>query len=138
MTPKMRSLVSGEEGCSEGSAAWSDGDCGNNEHADSNSNVAKTHCITAMTDAKGHQLQGYWKRMEILFLDQFSVMGGAQICLLDVLDAVEKRDWHAHVALPGDGPLAEQVRSRGLAVDKIPCGPYRSGSKSLGDFFQLP
>lgn len=91
-----------------------------------------------MTDAKGHQLQGYWKRMEILFLDQFSVMGGAQICLLDVLDAVEKRDWHAHIALPGDGPLVEQVRSRGLAVDKIPCGPYRSGSKSLGDFFQLP
>lgn len=91
-----------------------------------------------MTDAKGHQLHGYWKRMEILFLDQFSVLGGAQLCLLDVLDAVEKRGWRAHIALPGDGPLADRVRSRGFGVAKIPSGPYRSGDKSLSDFFQLP
>jgi glycosyltransferase involved in cell wall biosynthesis len=91
-----------------------------------------------MTDAKGHQLQGYWKRMEILFIDQFSVMGGAQLCLLDVLDAVEKRAWNAHIALPGDGPLVERVRSRGVGVTKIPCGAYRSGNKSLADFFRLP
>lgn len=91
-----------------------------------------------MTDAKSHQLHGYWKRMEILFLDQFSVMGGAQLCLLDVLDAVEKRGCHAHIALPGDGPLVEQVRSRGLGVSKIPCGPYRSGNKSFADFFLHP
>ncbi len=76
--------------------------------------------------------------MEILFLDQFSVLGGAQLCLLDVLEAVEKRGWHAHVALPGNGPLAERVRSRGFGVDQLPSGPYRSGSKGLADFFQLP
>ena len=76
--------------------------------------------------------------MEILFLDQFSVLGGAQLCLLDVLEAVEKRGWHAHVALPGNGPLAERARSRGFGVDQIPSGPYRSGSKGLADFFQLP
>jgi len=91
-----------------------------------------------MTNAKDHQLHGYWKRMEILFLDQFSVMGGAQLCLLDVLDAVEKRAWHAHIALPGDGPLVERVRSRGFGLSKIPCGPYRSGNKNFADFFLLP
>jgi glycosyltransferase involved in cell wall biosynthesis len=91
-----------------------------------------------MTDGKGHQLHGYWKRMEILFIDQFSVMGGAQLCLLDVLDAVEKRAWNAHIALPGDGPLVERVRSRGFGVTKIPCGPYRSGNTSFADFFRLP
>jgi glycosyltransferase involved in cell wall biosynthesis len=91
-----------------------------------------------MTDAKGRQLHGYWKRMEILFLDQFSVLGGAQLCLLDVLDAVEKRGGHAHIALPGDGPLADRVRSRGFRVAKIPSGPYRSGNKNFADFFQLP
>jgi glycosyltransferase involved in cell wall biosynthesis len=76
--------------------------------------------------------------MKILFLDQFSVMGGAQLCLLDVLAAVGKRGWHAHVALPGDGPLGERVRLRGFIVDQIPCGQYRSGSKGLADFVQLP
>jgi glycosyltransferase involved in cell wall biosynthesis len=76
--------------------------------------------------------------MEILFLDQFSVLGGAQLCLLDVLEAVEQRGWRARFALPGDGPLAERVRSRGYDVYEIPSGPYQSGSKSLADFIQIP
>lgn len=76
--------------------------------------------------------------MEILCLDQFSVMGGAQLCLLDVLEAVEKRGWHARVALPGEGPLADRIRARGGVVFEIPCGPYRSGSKSVADLVQLP
>jgi glycosyltransferase involved in cell wall biosynthesis len=76
--------------------------------------------------------------MNILFLDQFSVMGGAQLCLLDILGAVKERGWSGHVALPGEGPLVERVRSRGFGVTTIPCGPYRSGSKSLADFVQLP
>ena len=91
-----------------------------------------------MTDARALELQGYWKRVEILFLDQFSVLGGAQLCLLAILDAVEKRGWRAHIALPGDGPLAERVRSRSFGIDQIPSGRYRSGSKGLADFFQLP
>src|SRR5579862_4777134 len=76
--------------------------------------------------------------MEILCLDQFSVMGGAQLCLLDILEAVEKHGWHARVALPGKGPLADRIRARGSVVFEIPCGPYRSGSKSVADLVQLP
>ena len=76
--------------------------------------------------------------MRILFLDQFSVMGGAQLCLLDVLDAVRGRGWKAQAALPGDGPLVARVGLRGIGVESIPCGPYRPGDKSAADFLQLP
>ncbi len=76
--------------------------------------------------------------MKILFLDQFSVLGGAQLCLLDVVDAVKKDGWRAHIALPGDGPLGQLMRSRGVEVHRIPCGPYRSGSKSFTDFVKAP
>jgi glycosyltransferase involved in cell wall biosynthesis len=76
--------------------------------------------------------------MKILFLDQFSLMGGAQLCLLDILDALANCGWGAHVALPGDGPLVEQLHMRGVGVTTISCGPYRSGNKSLADFLQLP
>ncbi len=71
--------------------------------------------------------------MNILFLDQFSQLGGAQRCLLDLLPALEERGWHAAAALPGGGPLVEMLSVRGIGVQTIPCGPYRSGSKSVTD-----
>jgi glycosyltransferase involved in cell wall biosynthesis len=76
--------------------------------------------------------------MNILFLDQFSELGGAQRCLLDLLPAIEERGWRAHAALPGDGPLIDLLRSRNVGVERIPCGPYRSGSKSGADFLRFP
>jgi glycosyltransferase involved in cell wall biosynthesis len=76
--------------------------------------------------------------MEILFVDQFGVLGGAQLCLMEVLEAAEKRGWQALVALPKDGPLAGRVRSQGFTAHPIPCGPYRSGNKSAADFLQFP
>ena len=71
--------------------------------------------------------------MKVLFLDQFSEMGGAQRALLDTVDAVQQRGWEAHAALPGSGPLVEQLRSRSIAVTAIPCGPYRSHRKRATD-----
>src|SRR5712691_7917122 len=76
--------------------------------------------------------------MNILFLDQFSELGGAQRCLLDLLPAIERRGWHVHAALPGDGPLIDLLGSRNVGVNSIPCGPYRSGSKSAADFLRFP
>jgi glycosyltransferase involved in cell wall biosynthesis len=75
--------------------------------------------------------------MNILVLDQFSEVGGAQRGLLDVLRAAQDRGWRAHVLVPGGGPLLEQLRSRQVAVDEIPCGPYRSGRKSPVDLLQF-
>jgi len=71
--------------------------------------------------------------VNVLFLDQFSEMGGAQRVLLDTVDAIAELGWMAHAALPGDGPLVEHLRTRNVGVTRIPCGPYESGKKSGGD-----
>jgi glycosyltransferase involved in cell wall biosynthesis len=74
--------------------------------------------------------------VKILFIDQFSALGGAQQCLLDLLPGLEERGWSARAAVP-PGPLAAILRSRGRQVDEIPCGPYRSGRKSAADLLQF-
>src|SRR5256885_17159324 len=71
------------------------------------------------TSGRSPSLSG--PRMKILFLDQFSDLGGAQRCLLDLLPAVLERGWLAHVAAPGDGclrPRAENLRSEERRVGK--------------------
>jgi glycosyltransferase involved in cell wall biosynthesis len=75
--------------------------------------------------------------MDVLFLDQFSELGGAQKCLLDLLPGIEERGWSASVAVPGDGPLVKLLRARDIAIHSIPCGPYRSGSKSIADMLRF-
>ena len=76
--------------------------------------------------------------MRILFLDQFSDLGGAQGSLLDLIPAVQERGWTARALLPGDGPLVDRLQAAGVDVDEIPCGPYRSGAKSAVDFIHFP
>src|ERR1700674_3568863 len=75
--------------------------------------------------------------MKILFLDQYSEMGGAQRVLADFLVAMQRRGWEAHVAVPGSGLLLEQFRSRNIEFTEIPCGPYRSGRKGISDLVQF-
>jgi len=75
--------------------------------------------------------------VKILFLDQFSEMGGAQRVLVDTIDAALERGWCAHAALPPGGPLAEQLRQRHIEIHEIPCGPYESGTKSVPDMLQF-
>jgi glycosyltransferase involved in cell wall biosynthesis len=71
--------------------------------------------------------------MRILFLDQFSELGGGQHALLDTVDAVQRHGWEPLVLLPGCGPLVQALQARGVPVREIPCGPYTSGSKSASD-----
>jgi glycosyltransferase involved in cell wall biosynthesis len=75
--------------------------------------------------------------MHVLFLDQFSELGGAQHCLLDLIPAVRARGWEAHVAGPPGGPLEEECRSRGATFDAIRCGPYLRGRKSPADVLRF-
>jgi glycosyltransferase involved in cell wall biosynthesis len=75
--------------------------------------------------------------MNVLFLDQFSALGGAQQCLLDLLPAIQERGWKARVAIPRGGPLINLLRARGVPVDEIQSGPYRSGTKSAGDVLRF-
>lgn len=71
--------------------------------------------------------------MRILFLDQYSELGGAQQTLLETVDAVLQAGWDPRVLVPGSGPLLEALRLRHVPIREIPCGPYRSGSKSIAD-----
>lgn len=71
--------------------------------------------------------------MNILCLDQFSELGGAQRCLLDLLPALVDRGWNVHVAAPGGGQLGECASDLSATVDAIHCGPYSSGRKTLMD-----
>jgi glycosyltransferase involved in cell wall biosynthesis len=74
--------------------------------------------------------------VNVLFLDQFSALGGGQKCLLDLLPALEERGWNARAAVP-HGPLVEILRRRGMEVEEIPCGPYGCGTKSAADLVQF-
>jgi glycosyltransferase involved in cell wall biosynthesis len=69
----------------------------------------------------------------LLILDQFNQLGGAQRCLLDLLPAFLEAGYKIHLAVPGDGPLADGARSRGAMVHLIPCGAYSSGQTSWSD-----
>lgn len=66
--------------------------------------------------------------MKILLVDQFSSMGGAQHSFADLLPAFREQGWEVQAALPGDGPLTKLV-----PTTSIPCGPYKSGTKSASD-----
>jgi glycosyltransferase involved in cell wall biosynthesis len=72
--------------------------------------------------------------MKLLFLDQFSELGGAQQCLLDLLPALKQAVvQQAIVAMPGNGPMFERVRALSFETARIHCGPYASGAKSAAD-----
>lgn len=72
--------------------------------------------------------------MNVLFVDQYSEMGGAQHCLLDLLPGAQLGGWKCFAALPGNGPLARKLEESGVNVESILCGPYSFGKKSLGDY----
>jgi len=71
--------------------------------------------------------------MNILCLDQFSELGGAQRCLLELLPAFAKRGWTAQVAAPGTGELHARAAALDVSTERIRCGAYSSGRKSLAD-----
>jgi glycosyltransferase involved in cell wall biosynthesis len=75
--------------------------------------------------------------MNILFLDQFSDLGGAQRCLVELLPAVRDRGWQAHVAAPGNGALQDRALALGASYRQIGSGPYQSGGKSIPDLFRF-
>jgi glycosyltransferase involved in cell wall biosynthesis len=71
--------------------------------------------------------------MNLLLLDQFSDLGGAQHNLLELLPAIRDRGWRTLIGLPGDGELFQRARHLGFEVERIQCGPYGSGRKSAAD-----
>jgi glycosyltransferase involved in cell wall biosynthesis len=74
--------------------------------------------------------------VRILFADQFSEFGGAQIALRNLLDAVVQRGWQAKVMAPGNGPLHLACASRGIPSSSLPFARYASGHKTVRDIFR--
>lgn len=72
--------------------------------------------------------------MNILFLDQFSDLGGAQQCLLDLMPAIRERGWQAIVAAPSGGSLLDRCRAEGAVVEHLRQAAYGMGRKSAMDF----
>ena len=75
--------------------------------------------------------------MTILFLDQFSDLGGAQRCLLDLLPAVRERGWRAVVAAPGDGALLRLSAEQDAVAEPLRQAAYGSGHKPVTDFLRF-
>ena len=67
----------------------------------------------------------------LLFVDQFSDLGGSQRSTLDLLPALG--DFELEFALPGPGPLTAALQRRGLSWQQLEIGAYRLGRKSFAD-----
>jgi len=75
--------------------------------------------------------------VNILFLDQFSDLGGAQQCLLGLLPAMRASGWNLACAVPGDGLLIQKLRGLGVPVHSVRIGPLTSGRKKPLDFLRF-
>ncbi len=75
--------------------------------------------------------------MNILFVDQFSDLGGAQHCLLDLAPAIHAAGWHMSCAIPGSGTLLGKLRERCVTVHSLPVAPLASGRKTPLDFLRF-
>lgn len=67
--------------------------------------------------------------MNILLLDQYSDLGGAQQVLAEFLPAIRERGWRALVGIPGSGKLFDLVRAAGLEVAQVDSWPHKSAHK---------
>ena len=76
--------------------------------------------------------------MKILFLDQFTHWGGAQIGLRDVILEARQRGWEPFLMAPGQGPLAEFCASADIPFQALSGYSYSSGRKSLPDLVRYP
>lgn len=77
------------------------------------------------------------RAVNILFLDQFSDLGGAQHCLLDLIPAVQAAGWSIACAAPGSGPLLEKLRNLGVTTHSLPETRLTLGAKSPKDFLSF-
>ena len=76
--------------------------------------------------------------MRVLFLEQFSELGGGQRNLLDLLPAAIEQGFTAVVGAPGSGELFQRARALGAETHEIPLGRYSDGHKTASDIARLP
>jgi glycosyltransferase involved in cell wall biosynthesis len=80
--------------------------------------------------------------MNVLFLDQFGQLGGAQHCLLDLIPAVLSRGWVAHAAVPFE-ELARTTELGAAATGRVSprsvgrAGPVRAFEGDLASRLRI-
>ncbi|HVW84155.1 MAG TPA: glycosyltransferase family 4 protein [Bryobacteraceae bacterium] len=67
--------------------------------------------------------------MRILFADQYSAFGGAQLVLRDVIAGAIREGWEAELAAPGNGPLLDICPSAAFPLFR-----YTNGRKTALEF----
>lgn len=87
-----------------------------------------------MGSAREHPGSG---AVNILFVDQYGDLGGAQQCLLDLIPAVQNAGWTVTCAAPGDGRLVVKLRDRGVTVRPLPAMSLAGGPKPPLDFIRF-
>jgi len=75
--------------------------------------------------------------MNLLFLDQYSDLGGAQRCFLDAAPALLAHGVTLACGLPGEGPFAAALRAARATVYYVPCGPFSHGRKTAADMVRF-
>lgn len=60
------------------------------------------------------------KRARIAFLDHTAVLGGGEIALLHLVQALDSTRFHVVVVLSSDGPLVEKLRAAGIETHVLP------------------
>jgi glycosyltransferase involved in cell wall biosynthesis len=75
--------------------------------------------------------------LTILFLDQFSDPGGAQLCLKDLMPEILRRGWTPRLMVPGAGNLVEWSSRLGIPTSTLPLRSYSNGRKTALDFFRF-
>jgi glycosyltransferase involved in cell wall biosynthesis len=75
--------------------------------------------------------------MNILFIDQFSDPGGAQLCLMDLMPEIKRRGWNPRIMAPGNGELLQWSRREGIPTHPLPLNPYSNGRKTALDFLRF-
>ena len=75
--------------------------------------------------------------MNVLFVDQFSDLGGAQQCLLDLAPAIQAEGWKMTCAVPGTGSLVTRLGELGITVSTLPMTVLTSGRKHPLDFLRF-
>ena len=74
--------------------------------------------------------------MNILCVDQYSNLGGAQRTLLELLPSFSERGWQLQAALSGDGPLAGAIRALGHEAYNIQIGSYTKVKKGPAEMLR--
>src|SRR3954468_9967953 len=72
------------------------------------------------------------RRMRIAFLNPSGQLGGAELCLLDMIAVLRQTrpDWDIHLIIAAAGPLADRASALGAVVEIVPFPPELA---SLGD-----